>query len=50
MNTEDFTKWWENNPSKTPSSPTNLMLDYNNTEGLFGMSNGMWNNLGQVAG
>lgn len=50
MNTEDFTKWWENNPSKTPSSPTNPMLDYNNAEGLFGVSNGMWNNLGQVAG
>ncbi len=50
MNTEDFTKWWENNPSKTASSPTNLMLDYNNAEGLFGISNGMWNNLGQIAG
>ena len=50
MNTEDFTKWWENNPSKTASSPTNLMLDYNNAEGLFGVSNGMWNNLGQMAG
>ena len=37
MNTEDFTKWWENNPSKTASSPTNLMLDYNNAEGLFGL-------------
>ena len=49
MNTEDFTKWWENNPSKTASSPTNLMLDYNNAEGLFGFTNGTWNSLGQLA-
>ena len=50
MNTEDFTKWWENNSSKTSSSPTNPMLDYNNAEGLFGFTNGTWNNLGQMAG
>ena len=50
MNTEDFTTWWENNHSKTTSNSTNPMLDYNNAEGLFGVSNGMWNNLGQVAG
>lgn len=50
MNTEDFTKWWENNSSKTSSSPTNPMLDYNNAEGLFGFTNGTWNNLGQVSG
>ena len=43
MNTEDFTKWWEGNPS-------NPMLDYNNAEGLFGFTNGTWNNLGQTAG
>ena len=43
MNTEDFTKWWEGNPS-------NPMLDYNNAEGLFGFTNGTWNNLGQAAG
>ena len=40
---KDFTTWWEGNPS-------NPMLDYNNAEGLFGMSNGTWNNLGQMAG
>ena len=50
MNMEDFTTWWENNPSKTASSSTNPMLDYNNAEGLFGVSNGMWNNVGQMAG
>ena len=43
MNKEDFTTWWEGNPS-------NPMLEYNNADGLFGMSNGMWNNLGQMAG
>ena len=47
MNKEDFTTWWENNPS---SSSTNPMLDYNNAEGLFGLTNGTWNNLGQMAG
>ena len=40
---KDFTTWWEGNPS-------NPMLDYNNAEGLFGFTNGTWNNLGQVAG
>ena len=49
MNTEDFTKWRENNPSKTTSSPTNLMLDYNNAEGLFGFTNGTWKGMGQMA-
>ena len=47
---KDFTTWWGNSPSKTASSPTNLMLDYNNAEGLFGVSNGTWNNVGQMAG
>ena len=40
---KDFTTWWEGNPS-------NPMLDYNNAEGLFGFTNGTWNNLGQMAG
>ena len=40
---KDYTTWWEGNPS-------NPMLDYNNAEGLFGLTNGTWNNLGQVAG
>ena len=44
MNKEDFTTWWKNNHSNNP------MLDYNNAEGLFGLTNGTWNNLGQVAG
>lgn len=33
-----------------PSSTGNQLLDYSNAEGLFGVSNGMWNNLGQVSG
>ena len=44
MTTKDLTTWWENNPSSNP------MLDYNNAEGLFGLTNGTWNNLGQMAG
>ena len=47
MTTEDLTTWWENNPS---SSSTNPMLGYNNAEGLFGLTNGTWNNMGQAAG
>ena len=47
MNTEDLTTWWENNPS---SGSTNPMLGYNNAEGLFGLTNGTWNNMGQAAG
>lgn len=26
------------------------MLNYNNAEGLFGFTNGTWNNLGQATG
>ena len=33
-----------------PSSTGNPTLDYSNAEGMFGLTNGMWNNLGQVAG
>ena len=29
---------------------TNPMLDYNSAEGLFGLTNGTWNNMGQLAG
>ena len=47
MTTEDLTTWWENNPS---SGSTNPMLGYNNAEGLFGLTNGTWNNMGQAAG
>ena len=41
---DDLTKWWGNNPSSNP------MLDYSNAEGLFGFTNGTWNNMGQAAG
>ena len=47
MTTEDLTTWWENN---TSSGSTNPMLGYNNAEGLFGLTNGTWNNMGQAAG
>ena len=33
-----------------PSSTGNQTLDYSNAEGMFGLTNGMWNNLGQIAG
>lgn len=37
--------------SISPSSTTgNPALDYSNAEGMFGLSNGIWNNLGQMAG
>ena len=36
--------------SGSTSSVTNPILDYNNAEGLFGLTNGTWNNLGQMAG
>ena len=42
MSMKDYTTWWEGNPS-------NPMLDYNNAEGLFGFTNGTWNNLDQLA-
>lgn len=36
--------------SISPSSTGNPALDYSNAEGMFGLSNGTWNNLGQMAG
>ena len=33
-----------------PSSTGNQLLDYSNQEGMFGLNNGTWNNLGQIAG
>ena len=33
-----------------PSSTGNPLLDYSNSEGMFGLTNGKWNNLGQMAG
>ncbi len=40
----DYAKWWEKDSSVNP------LLVYNNAPGLFGMSNGTWNNVGQMAG
>lgn len=36
--------------SISPSSTGNLGLEYSNAPGLFGLSNGTWNNIGQFAG
>lgn len=36
--------------SISPSSAGNPMLEYSNAEGLFGLTNGTWNNIGQIAG
>ena len=36
--------------SISPSSTGNPLLDYSNTEGMFGLTNGTWNNLGQISG
>ena len=33
-----------------PSSTGNPLLDYSNAEGMFGLTNGEWNNLGQISG
>ena len=43
MSMTDYAKWWEKDSS------TNPLLDYNNAEGLFGFTNGTWNNVGQLA-
>ena len=32
------------------STTGNLGLEYSNAPGLFGISNGLWNNIGQIAG
>ena len=36
--------------SISPSSTGNPTLDYSNAEGMFGLTNGTWNNLGQISG
>ena len=36
--------------SINPSNTGNTVLDYSNAEGMFGLTNGTWNNLGQIAG
>lgn len=36
--------------SINPSSTGNQLLDYSNAEGLFGLTNGTWDDLGQLSG
>ena len=36
--------------SISPSSTGNPILDYSNTPGMFGLTNGEWNNIGQMTG
>lgn len=40
---------WVKGMGFTTSTP-NSLTDYNNQSGLFGVSNGTWNNMGQAAG
>ena len=40
---------WVKGMGFTTSSP-NPLTDYNNQSGLFGLTNGAWSNLGQMAG
>ena len=40
---------WVKGMGFTTSTP-NSLTDYNNQSGLFGLSNGTWNNVGQIAG
>ena len=37
-------------PVSNTAVPRNPMVDYNNQAGLFGLTNGTWSNLGQMAG
>ena len=37
-------------PLSDVSTSTNPLIDYNNQTGLFGLANGTWNNMGQMAG
>lgn len=37
-------------PVSNTTVPRNPLIDYNNQSGLFGVSNGTWNNVGQLAG
>ena len=46
--TEEMTKEWF--PVSNATVPNSPMLDYSNAEGLFGLTNGTWNNMGQAAG
>ena len=49
MTSGDLTTWWGNNPSNA-SRGLNPMLEYSNAPGMFGLTNGTWNNLGQISG
>ena len=49
MTSEDLTTWWGNDPSNA-SRGLNPMLEYSNAPGMFGLTNGEWNNIGQMAG
>lgn len=37
-------------PTKVPTLTGNTMIDYANSDGLGGLTQGTWNNLGQAAG
>ena len=43
MTAEELTTLWK-------GGQTNPLIEYNNQTGLFGLSNGTWGNLGQMAG
>lgn len=49
MTSEELTTWWGDDPSNA-SRGFNPMLEYSNAKGLFGLSNGTWNNIGQISG
>ena len=46
MTANDLTTLWGD---MTPTT-SNPLIDYNNQSGLFGVSNGTWNNVGQASG
>ena len=39
----DYAKWWEKDSSINP------LIEYDNTDGLFGISNGTWKGVGQLS-
>lgn len=46
--TNEMTGEWF--PVSNTAVSNNPMLDYSNAEGLFGLTNGTWNGMGQAAG
>ena len=46
--TDEMTEEWF--PVSDTAVSRNPMIDYNNQSGLFGLTNGTWNNMGQAAG